>query len=204
METGKKGEVIRFLEKPSPDALQQKEINTINAGIYVLEPTVLDLIPEGENCSFEYDVFPKLIESKRGFFAHVLTDEYWRDIGSPSSYLEAHQDFLAGRIDRLADELSATSDIATAAHVDEVSIIGDGCVIKPNATIVNSVLGPGVHVEERATISNSVVWAHSRISTSATIDGAIIGRSCYIGRNVQIRPGAVLGDKASLPDYSRT
>jgi NDP-sugar pyrophosphorylase family protein len=204
VEIGKKGEVVRFLEKPSPDALRQIDINTINAGIYVLEPTVLDLIPEGENCSFEYDVFPKLIESKRGFFAHVLHDEYWRDIGSPSSYLEAHHDFLAGRIDRLADEVSATSDIATAAHIDDASIIGDGCVIKPNATIVNSVLGPGVHVEERATISNSVIWAHSRISTSATIDGAVIGRSCYIGRNVQIRPGAVLGDKASLPDYSKT
>ena len=76
--------------------------------------------------------------------------------------------------------------------------------IMQTATIVNSVLGPGVHVDEKATIANSVIWAHTRVSSAASIDGAVIGRSCYLGRNVQVSPGAVLGDKTSLPDYSRT
>ena len=204
VETGPNGEVLRFLEKPSPETLKKLKLNTINAGIYVLEPSVLDLIPEGENKSFEYDVFPAIIEHARPFYAHVLTNEYWRDIGSPASYLEAHHDFLSGRIEMPDDMEQCQSDIATAARVDEVSILAEGCVIKPNANIVNSVLGPGVHVDEKASISNSVIWAHTRVSAGASIEGAVIGRSCYLGRNVQVSPGAVLGDKTSLPDYSRT
>jgi NDP-sugar pyrophosphorylase family protein len=204
VETGENGEVIRFLEKPSPETLSQLKTNTINAGIYVLEPSVLDIISEGESSSFEYDVFPTIIERGRRFFAHVLDGEYWRDIGSPESYLEAHHDFLNGRIARPLDLEEAQSDIATTATVDALSILGEGCVIKPNASVVNSVLGPGVHVEEKATIVNSVIWAHTRVSSSAAIDGAVVGRSCYLGRNVHVRPGAVFGDKTSLPDYSRT
>jgi ADP-glucose pyrophosphorylase len=96
------------------------------------------------------------------------------------------------------------SDVATKAELDKVSIIGEGAVIKPNARITNSVLGPGVHVEEKATINNSVIWAHTRIGAAAEIDGAIVGKSCYIGRNCSVRPGAVFGDKTSLPDYSKT
>jgi len=204
VETGKNGEVVRFLEKPSPETLKKLKINTINAGIYVLEPGILDLIADQENTSFEYDVFPAIIERGRPFFAHVLTDEYWRDIGSPASYLEAHHDFLSGRIAQPDDLEKPPSDVATAASVDELSILGEGCVIKPGATIVNSVLGPGVHVDEKSTISNSLIWAHTRIGSNATIDGAVVGRSCYLGRNTHVSPGAVLGDKTSLPDYSRT
>jgi NDP-sugar pyrophosphorylase family protein len=206
VETGKNSEVLRFIEKPSPELLAETKLNTINAGIYVLEPSLLELIPEGENSSFEYDVFPAIINSKRPFFAHVLeSGEYWRDLGTPASYLAAHQDFLSGKISKLKPEIvDVSTDRATTAAVDRQSIIGEGCVIKPHAKIVNSVLGPGVHVDEKASISNSVIWAHSRISSSAEIDGAIIGRSCYIGRNTRIRAGAVLGDKTTLPDYSRT
>ena len=204
VQTKKNGEIQRFLEKPSAETLKKIKINTINAGIYVLEPKVLDLIPEGENKSFEYDVFPAIIEKKLPFFAHVLTDQYWRDIGSPASYLEAHHDLLSGRLARLESAESGASDIAHTASVDKLSILGEGCVVKPAASIVNSVLGPGVHVDEKATIENSVIWSHTRVSTGAAIDGAVIGRSCYLGRNVQVGPGAVLGDKTSLPDYSRT
>jgi NDP-sugar pyrophosphorylase family protein len=199
---GKDNEVLGFLEKPSPETLASIKTNTINAGIYILEPTVLDLIPEGENTSFEYDVFPKLIETGRRFFAHVLDGEYWRDLGTPANYLEAHHDFLSGKLNLPKAEAEAISDIATTAEIDDVSILGEGCVVKPHAKIINSVLGPGVHVDEKAVIKNSVIWAHTRVSTAAEIDGAVIGRSCYLGRNVTVRPGAILGDKASLPDYS--
>ncbi len=205
VETGSAGEVLGFLEKPSPETLAEKNINTINAGVYVLEPHILDLIPAGESSSFEYDVFPLMIKRGLPFFSHVLSDEYWRDLGTPASYLAAHHDFLSGRIklplDRSKD---GSSEIATAAQIDKSSIIGEGCVIKPGAQISGSVLGPGVHVDEKAVINDSVIWSHSRIAAGAEIDGAIVGRSCYLGRNVSVRPGAVFGDKTSLPDYSKT
>ena len=204
VQTKKNGEIQRFLEKPSAETLKKIKINTINAGIYILEPKVLDLIPKDENKSFEYDVFPAIIEKKLPFFAHVLTDQYWRDIGSPASYLEAHHDLLSGRLARLESTEAGASDIAHTASVDKLSVLGEGCVVKPTASIVNSVLGPGVHVDEKATIENSVIWSHTRVSTGAAINGAVIGRSCYLGRNVHVGPGAVLGDKTSLPDYSRT
>ena len=204
VETGKNGEVVRFLEKPSPEMVANLTTKNINAGVYVLEPTILDLIPSGESTSFEYDVFPKVIGSGRSFFSHILSGEYWRDVGTPASYLSAHHDFLSGKIKRFSRAEDARSDIATTAEVDDVSIIGEGCVVKPHARITNSVLGPGVHVDERATISNSVIWAHTRIGTSADIEWAVVGKSCYLGRNCSIRSGAVLGDKTSLPDYSQT
>jgi mannose-1-phosphate guanylyltransferase len=204
VETAADGAVLRFLEKPTAETIAELETKNINAGLYILEPSILDRIPANENFSFEYDVFPTLINDRVRFYAHVLASAYWRDLGTPESYLTAHQDFLSGRIGHFFDVDDTVNDIATAASVDGISVVGEGCVIKPGAKIVNSVLGPGVHVDEKAVVRNSVIWAHTRISSAADIEGSVIGRSCYIGRNSIVRAGAVLGDKTSLPDYSRT
>ena len=204
VETADDGRVLRFIEKPKADQLADLKINTINAGIYILEPSILDLIAKNENSSFEYNVFPLILEKKKAFHAYILKDNYWRDIGNPQSYLESHHDFLSGRINGFEIDRLSGSDIATTAVVDKTSVIGEGCVIKPNARIVNSAIGPGVHVEEKAVIENSVIWSHTRVSSSAEIRNAVIGRSCHIGRNVMVNDGAVLGDKTSLPDYSQT
>jgi NDP-sugar pyrophosphorylase family protein len=203
VETDKSNRVKRFTEKPQSAEGGKQKKSTINAGIYILEPSVCKLIPKNENRSFEYHVFPELLEKNHDFFAYILADEYWRDLGTPESYLDAHLDFLGGRIGGFDMEKTNGSDIATAAVVDSNSVIGAGCVIKPNAQIVNSVLGPGVHVEERAVVENSVVWSHTRISSFAEVKKAIIARSCHIGRNAKIVDGTILGDKASIPDYSR-
>ncbi|MBK6748984.1 MAG: NDP-sugar synthase [Pyrinomonadaceae bacterium] len=203
VQTGDNGEIVRFLEKPKAEDLAGLDVNTINAGIYILEPTILDLIKIGENHSFEYEIFPKILEQKMPFYAYVMNGEYWRDIGTPSSYLDAHHEFLDGTIKGFDIDRSGTSDIATAAIVDPNSVIGEGCVIKPNARVTNSVIGPGVHIEEKAVVENSVVWAHTRIATAAEINNAIVGRSCHIGRNAIVTAGTVLGDKTSLTDYTR-
>lgn len=203
VETGPDGRLLRFLEKPKPEEIDRLQVNTINAGIYVLEPDVLDLIPMGENRSFEYNVFPELLEKKAPFYGFNMKKSYWRDIGTPVSYLAAHHDFLSGRIKGFDFRTAGTSDIATAAIIDKKSIIGEGCVIKPGAKITNSVLGAGVHIDEKAVVENSVMWAHTRVSSFAEIKDAIIARSCHIGRNVVVGEGSVLGDKASLPDYTK-
>jgi mannose-1-phosphate guanylyltransferase len=203
VETGNDGNVLRFLEKPKPEELAVLSINTVNAGIYILEPSILDLIPKGENRSFEYNVFPTILEKSMPFFGYVMDNEYWRDIGTPGSYLAAHRDMLAGSVTGFEIDRSGRSDVATAASVDKLSVLGEGCVIKPNVRIVKSVLGPGVHVEEKATVENSVIWSHTRISGFAEVKDSVIGRSCHIGRNTSVSAGTVLGDKASLPDYSK-
>jgi NDP-sugar pyrophosphorylase family protein len=78
------GAIESFIEKPK-DGTFDGSTNTINAGIYILEPGTLDLIPKGVNSSFEYDVFPKALEQKLSFSGYVLEENYWQDIGTPQS-----------------------------------------------------------------------------------------------------------------------
>ena len=202
VETREDGHVARFLEKPEPADITT---NNINAGTYILEPRVLDYIPAGENHSFEYGLFPNLLMRGEKFYAHVPQRTYWIDIGTPARYLQAHMDLLADRVGRIhVKDRRGTFDAATHAELDDLSMVGDGCVIKPGAQIVNSVLGPGCYVEERARVENSVVWAHTRVGAGAQVSEAIVGRGCHIGRAAVVGAGAVLGDKTSLTDYSQT
>jgi NDP-sugar pyrophosphorylase family protein len=202
VESAQDGSVQRFLEKPKPE---ESNCRNINAGTYILEPKVLDLIPSGENHSFEYGLFPKLLETGEPFFAHIPQRTYWLDIGTPARYLQAHRDLLAGRVTRIHfKDRRGTFDSATHAEIDELSIIADECTIKPGAQIINSVLGRGCYIEERARIENSVLWSHTRVGTAAQVNGAVAGRGCHIGRSSLVGPGAILGDKTSLTDYTRT
>jgi mannose-1-phosphate guanylyltransferase len=203
VETASDGQVLRFREKPKPEELSHLTTNTINAGIYVLEPEVLDLIPAGENYSFEYNVFPDLLNRQKAFYAYTLSENYWRDIGNPASYLDGHMDFLSGKIKGFEIQRGVRAETSHTAMVDKNSFIEEECIIKPNARIINSVIGRGVLVEEKAVIENSVIWSHTRVSNSAEIRGAIVGRSCHIGKNAVVSEGAVLGDKTSLTDYTK-
>lgn len=204
VETDDASRILRFLEKPKPEETASLTVNTINAGIYILEPSILELMPLGANRSFEYDVFPEISRRELPFFGYVMRDEYWRDIGTPDSYLTANNDLINDAIDGFDRPASGASDVATAAVVDKRSLLGDDCVIKPGANVLNSVLGNGVHIEEKAVVENSVIWSHSRVSSGARITDALVGRGCHIGRNAVIGPGSVLGDKTTLTDYTKT
>jgi len=203
VEIDQEAKVKQFIEKPKPEELAKLNINTINAGIYVLEPSILDIIAKDANKSFEYEIFPDILKRELPFYGYVMTDEYWLDIGTPASYRRAHNDFLNGRITGFEIEQATDSDVATHAEIDKLSVIGAGCTIKPGVRIINSVIGPGVHIEEKAVIENSVIWSHTRIASSAEIRGAVIGRSCHIGRNAVVGEGSVLGDKTALTDYTK-
>ncbi|HYH86799.1 MAG TPA: NDP-sugar synthase [Pyrinomonadaceae bacterium] len=202
VETHEDGRVKRFLEKPKADEIS---VNTINAGTYILDPKVLDIIPAGETFSFEYGVFPELLRRDEKFYAHVPAGAYWIDIGTPARYLQVHHDILAGRVGGLKlKERRGSFDSATHAEIDELSVIADDCTVKPGAQVINSVLGVGVHVEEKARIENSVVWPHTRVGAGAQIVNAIVGRGCHIGRAAVVGAGATLGDKTNLTDYTQT
>ncbi len=203
VETDKDKNILQFREKPKPEELESLTTNTVNAGVYILEPTILDLIPEGKNYSFEYDVFPEILAQKKVFRAYIMKNVYWCDIGTPEKYLKAHHDFLSGNIRHFELDKDGEFESATSTYIDEKSIIGKDCIIKPNVKIINSVLGKGVHVEEKALIENSVIWSHSRIANSAEVHDSILARSCYVGKNVIVSKGSVLGDKTSLTDYTK-
>lgn len=204
VETDESSRVKRFLEKPKPEEIDKIPTRNINAGIYILEPSVLELIPEGENCSFEYDVFPGLLAEEKVFNAFIDEKAYWRDIGNPQSYLNAHRDFLAGEIEGFTlEKPDPAAYLKNDVSIDEVSFIGTDCIIKSGVKVVNSVLGNGVHLDEKAVVENSVIWSHTRVGSSAQIKDSFVGRSCHIANNSIVANGSVLGDKSSLTSYTQ-
>jgi mannose-1-phosphate guanylyltransferase len=167
------GRVQRFVEKPAPG---ETESNLINAGTYVLEPSVLDLIEPGRKVSIERDTFPRLVDD-RGLSA-VATDDYWIDTGRPALYLRANLDLMSGArgpLDAPAIASDATID-ATARCVD--AVVGPGVVIGSGATITGSVLLPGARVDDRATVVDSIVAG--RVGCDAEVRSSVIGATYVV------------------------
>lgn len=199
VETEADGRVRRFLEKPKPEEVT---CDTINAGIYILEPAVLEYVPEGEPFMFEYGVFPQLLERGEPFYAYTWRG-YWRDIGTAASYHQANMDVLAGVVKLLGRPSAERGEKFDAvAEIDVTSVVDSSCTLKPGSQIVNSVVSRNCLIEERARIENSVVRGGSRVGADSVISGGIIGKSCHIGHHVTVRSGAVLGDKSVVTDYS--
>jgi len=200
VETNPEGWIQRFIEKPGPDEVT---CNTINAGIYVLEPSVLKYMPKGEPYSFERGLFPTLLEQKEPFTSFVL-DKYWIDIGTPQKYLEVHHDILSGKFasPRVAKSALHRDSLPAGAAVDEKSIIGSDVTIRDGVRIENSVIGNNCKIDEGVHIVDSVIWSGNTIDAEARISASLIGKGCYIGRSAKLRPGVVLGDKTVVTDFS--
>ncbi len=193
------GRVERFLEKPKPDEIT---CNTINAGLYVLEPAVLKYIPANENHSFEYGLFPRLLAEREPFFADV-SNGYWLDIGTNARYLQANLDLLAGQLS-YQPERASSEKFHSQAKIDARSLVDDRAIISAQAEILNSVIGSNCRVGAGARIENSVLLSDTRVDEQARITGAIVGRGCRIGECAIIGAGAVLGDESIITDYSQT
>ena len=201
VETTHDGWIQRFIEKPGPDEVTR---NTINAGIYVLEPSVLGYIPKAEPYSFERGLFPTLLERKEAVLSFIL-DQYWIDIGTPQKYLEVHQDILSQKFmsPRVPARVFERNLLPGTAAVDEKSIIDSGVTIRDGVRIENSVIGKNCKIDEGAQIVDSVIWSGNTIDAGARVSQSIVGKGCYIGRYAILRPGVVLGDKTVVTDYSQ-
>jgi NDP-sugar pyrophosphorylase family protein len=200
VETDSDGRALRFIEKPKAEEIT---CDTINAGIYVLEPEVLNYIPAGEKFSFEYQLFPALLAANERLYARAWPG-YWIDIGAPQRYLQANKDLINGRLksfDVTRSALMLNEADAATIKIDGRSVIDPTCSLKSGVEITNSVLGPKCVIEERARIENSVLLAGARVGKAAEISGSVVGKSCLIGRNSKVT-NATLGDKSSLTDYT--
>ncbi len=198
--TDPEGRVTRFIEKPKPEEVT---CDTINAGIYILEPKLLDYVPEGEPFTFEYGLFPRLLELGERVMGFVWRG-YWRDVGTPESYLQANLDVIAGRVSLLeAPNWMRPDTFDEKAEIDSLSLVDPSCTLKAGVQIVNSVVSRNCYIEDRARIENSLVRTGSRIGTAASVSNTVIGKGCHVGKSVIIGRGAVLGDKTVVTDYSR-
>jgi NDP-sugar pyrophosphorylase family protein len=207
VETDAAGNVLRFLEKPSPNEITG---NTINAGIYILEPSTFDRIPKDVAWSIERSFFPSLIERGETFVSYV-SKGYWIDIGTPEKYIQAHRDIMNG--DYVAPPFGATRRTTTVvesgARVESgVELLGplyvdDGAVIKAGARIgPYSVIGRQCQIGEGAVIEGSILWPNTRIEQNASVRESVLGRACYVGHDAALE-GCILGDKSAITEFSR-
>jgi mannose-1-phosphate guanylyltransferase len=168
------GAVTEFVEKTGEPVPGE-----INAGAYVLERSVLDLIPAGREVSIEREVFPQLIGNGLGA---LRLDGYWMDIGTPERYLQASWDILEGRV---ATRVRPTApglfvgvgaEISTAATVGPRAVISPGCTVAAAAAVRDSVLLDDCSVGEGARVSNSVLGPGATVEAGATLVDAVVGR----------------------------
>jgi mannose-1-phosphate guanylyltransferase len=172
--TDPSGEVLAFTEKTGETVPGE-----INAGMYVLERSVLDLIPPGKEVSIERDVFPRLVDE--GLYGLRL-DGYWMDIGTPERYLEASWDILEGRVETRVEPtapgmlVGTGTEIADGATIGPRAVLGEGCRVESGATVRDSVLFGGCIVGENASVSGSILSSGVEVAAGASLEGAVLGR----------------------------
>ena len=191
--------VEEFVEKPSAD---QIDTNLISAGAYVLERSVLDLIPPDRNVSIEREVWPQLVgEGLYGYPAEA----YWLDIGTPQRYLQGTFDILEGNVrtavqDRLGSDFTAIGDrVEAEGRIVPPAIVERGCVIEHGAHVGSLVvLGEGVRVGRGATIERSVVLNGADVGPGCKLTDCIVAAGAQIGEGTVVSGGAVLGEGVTI------
>jgi mannose-1-phosphate guanylyltransferase len=171
--SGEGGVVEAFLEKTG-----EAVPGEVNAGMYVLERSVLDLIPPGEEISIERDVFPRLVGD--GLYGLRL-DGYWMDIGTPERYLQASWDILEGRVETRVEPtapgalIAVEAEVANGAKIGPRAVLGPGCRVEPGAEITDSVLLDRCTVGEGAVVRGSILATGVTVPAGAVLDHAVVG-----------------------------
>jgi mannose-1-phosphate guanylyltransferase / phosphomannomutase len=205
--TDEDGRVERFLEKPS---WGQVFSDTINTGVYVLEPEVLEHVPTDRPYDFSKELFPLLLEMGRPIYGMPM-EGYWQDIGNLDQYRQANFDALDERVHlnipgiRLRGNvwLGEGVELDDLDQVEGPALISNYCRIAPGAHVgAYSVLSTSVTLLERANVVRSVVDAATHIGRGALVEGAIVGRSCDIRAHARLQEGVALGDEVRVGDES--
>jgi len=206
------GKINRFLEKPS---LSEIFSDTVNTGTYILEPEVLEHLPENEESDFSKDLFPLLLEKGEPIYGYVA-EGYWCDVGHLEAYREAQYDGLEKKVklDFPYQEHSEGIWIGNNTYIDKSAIvetpalIGDNCRIGARVRIeAGTVIGDNVTIGADANLKRPIIWngatvgdeAHLRACTisrgtrmdrrSQALEGSVVGTLSIVGEEAQIAPG---------------
>ena len=205
--TDEEGAVMRFLEKPTWGEVFS---DTVNTGIYILEPEVLDLIPSGQAWDFSQNLFPLMLEQKMPLFGYVA-EGYWCDVGTLEKYQEAHLDLMAGKVDLELPGSTLRRDIYVGkgtrihpgAQLEAPLVIGKNCRIREGARLLEgTVLGDNCIVEEGATLHRDVIWEDTFVGRKVRSQGAIICRKVTLKANSVLGEGAVVADDVTIGEGS--
>ena len=191
------GKVMAFVEKPAAGAVGP---SLINAGTYVLEPSVLDHIPDGQRVSIERQVFPVLAAA--GSLYGFDSSDYWTDTGTPAQYIDAQLDLLSGRrpgpaapgARTVAEGVWTTGEADFGANVQGVAFVGDGAWVAPDASVQNAVVGTRCRVHPGALVVDSVLLAGVEVGRGAVVRRSIIGRGARVGDGAEVTDLSVIGD----------
>jgi len=200
------GRIQRFLEKPT---WGQVFSDTVNTGIYVMQPEVLAHVPAGQVVDWSADVFPKLLESGAPLYGWIA-DGYWEDVGSHESYLKAQADVLSGKVSVDIDgfEVSPRVWVAEGAEVDPEAVlngplyVGDYAKIEAGAQLREfTVVGSNVIVKEGAFLHRAVVHNNVYVGRGVTLRGCVVGKNTDVMGLSRIEEGAIVGDECVIePD----
>ncbi len=202
--------IEKFLEKPSWGEVFS---DTINTGIYIIEPEILDFIPAGENFDFAKDLFPTLMEQKIELMAYNLQG-YWRDVGNPQSYREVYEDILGGEVkfkipgkkkkypDGVLYSLGKNK-IADSAEIIGTVVLGNNVTIQKNVKLTNTVIGDNVSIGASSKIKNSVFWEDIKVSTHVLMDSCVICNDNIIEKYVSATAGLILAEGCEVGELTR-
>src|SRR6266567_2543892 len=202
------GRITKFLEKPSWGEVFS---DTINTGIYVIEPRVLERYAIGEKFDFSKDLFPQLLADGEPLFGYVA-EGYWTDVGSIAEYSRANADLLQGKMkaEPLGVEIQpgvfagGEVEIEPTATLTGPIYLGAGVRIGGGAEIIGpTVLRDAVAVDQFARSDSSIVWRNSYIGERADLRGAMVGRQCALKARVVLEEGTVVGDHSVINEGAR-
>jgi len=200
------GRVTAFIEKPPPD---MSGPGLVNMGAYVLEPSVLDRIPEGRAMSIERDVFPPMVAD--GSLFAMASTAYWADTGTPERFLAVQLDLLAGRrpgppapgaVDR-GDGVWTMGTAVIDGEVRPPALVGAAAFIAAGATVERSVIGAGARVNAGATVRESVLLPGAVVRADALVDGCLVGEQAVIGEKALLSDMAVVGPAVEVEPGAR-
>lgn len=203
--TDKESRILRFLEKPGWGEVFS---DTINTGIYVFEPEILNYIPEDSNFDFSKDLFPKLMASGIDIFGYNAKG-YWRDVGNPDSYRAALLDIMDGQVDlplagERTDDKSAVVYVGQDVQIDETAkfeglvVIGSNCSVGKDAFICDSVIGSGCTIEEKSKLTDSILWNGCSVGKNSHIKNAVLCDNVKMGSGVRAEHGVIIADDTEV------
>ena len=201
------GRVERFLEKPT---WGQVFSDTVNTGIYVMEPEVFDYVAAGESVDWSSEVFPRLLAEGKPVYGYIA-EGYWEDVGTHESYVKAQADVLTGKVDTEIDAFETAPGVfvAEGAEIDPAAILKGPCYIGPYSKIEagvelreHTVVGSNAVVKAGAFLHRAVIHGNVYIGPQANLRGCVIGKNTDVMRAVRIEDGVVVGDECLIEEES--
>jgi mannose-1-phosphate guanylyltransferase / phosphomannomutase len=207
--TDKDKRITQFLEKPGWGEVIS---DTINTGIYVLEPEIFKYIPAGENFDFSQDLFPAMLKNKDPLFG-CAAKGYWRDIGNTDSYREAYHDIFKGKVNLKIDEekqdyvgkdlrIGADVTLEDATGLTGTVVIGDNSQIRGDVHIKDSVIGRNCTIEPGVKLNRCVLWDNAYVKKGARITDSVVCANVRVGQGAVLEEGVIVADDTSIGDES--